>query len=388
MKRLLLPLLLALLSGCSLWPTPATEAGSPPYHQIRWSRELGLGSAGQHLNLQLATDTQSLYAAAWSGEVWSLDPHSGTPHWRQKLSEPLQSGPYRSGSLLLLGTTRGVTALNTAHGEPLWHRPLAGEVNAPITIANPNTFLVRTSNGYLYALDAQGNIRWSYQWPLPTFNLQGESAPVVIGDRIFIGTASGKVLALSLQQGLPLWELNYAESRGRNEIERLVDVDSVAAAQGMLLVSAYQYGTAALTLEDPKPLWSREEYTIRPMTVQGDTLLLADGSGNLFQIDSESGKTLWVQRQLAGRLLTAATWMGDQVVIGDNHGQLHWFKGADGRHEQSLTIGAVSERLLAPPEQSGYNTPFRGNRTLLATPLVVGTTLFALDQRGLLLAVE
>jgi outer membrane protein assembly factor BamB len=46
-----------------------------------------------------------------------------------------------------------------------------------------------------------GEVLWTY-----TSRSRFEASPVVVGDRVFVGTTDGKILALNLQTGEKNWE--------------------------------------------------------------------------------------------------------------------------------------------------------------------------------------
>ncbi len=56
-----------------------------------------------------------------------------------------------------------------------------------------------------------------------------------------------------------LWEISIAQSSGRNEIERLVDIDAKPLLVGSVLyVAAYQSRITALALGTRRILWTRD----------------------------------------------------------------------------------------------------------------------------------
>ncbi|QEP42120.1 hypothetical protein D5085_02590 [Ectothiorhodospiraceae bacterium BW-2] len=392
MRVLLLGVVL-LLNGCLPLPQPQSDP------HIRWSRELGLGGAGQHLQLQSVVEAQQLYLASHHGQVWALNRLNGKLIWQQQLAklalapelQRVNSGPQLLDGRLLLGSDGGLVALAAASGELLWQQALNGTVTSLPVALNRQQLLVRTANGYLYALNSDnGAIAWSYQWPLPPLTLYGEAPPVVVGELILIGTASGKLLALS-HNGLPQWEFDVASSRGRNEIERLIDVDVVTAGEGVVYLSAYQYGTAAIRVDDkPGVLWSRKEFTTEPMLLYNHSLLLSGHDGQLFRLDANNGETLWRQAALAGQRLSAATLISEEeLVVANSEGDLFRLSWQRGELLQRIAGGRLLERLGAVPELGHYNAPFSRKAAIFSAPVAASQGWFyTLDQRGVLLALH
>ncbi|MFO6383031.1 PQQ-binding-like beta-propeller repeat protein, partial [Pseudomonas aeruginosa] len=73
------------------------------------------------------------------------------------------------------------------------------------------------------------------------------------------GLASGKVVAVDVQRGLPIWEQRVAIPQGRSELDRVVDIDGGLLLSGdTLYVVSYQGRAAALDVNSGRLLWQRE----------------------------------------------------------------------------------------------------------------------------------
>ncbi|MEX5695020.1 PQQ-binding-like beta-propeller repeat protein, partial [Pseudomonas syringae] len=80
--------------------------------------------------------------------------------------------------------------------------------------------------------------------------LRGTSAPIVTNRLAVAGLSTGKVVALDISNGVPVWEQRVAIPQGRSELERVVDIDGGLLLSGSTLyVASYQGRIAALDLD-------------------------------------------------------------------------------------------------------------------------------------------
>src|SRR5690606_6924014 len=99
----------------------------------------------------------------------------------------------------------------------------------------------------------------SYESTPAVLTLRGTGAPVVTNQLAVAGLSSGKVIALDVQRGIPVWEQRVAVPQGRSELERMVDIDGgLLLSGGTLYVVTYQGQLAALDLMSGRPLWQRQ----------------------------------------------------------------------------------------------------------------------------------
>lgn len=146
---------------------------------------------------------------------------------------------------------------------------------------------VGTSRGDVWAFDIAGHTQWRTQLDGPV-----ESRPLVVKDRVFVGTLSGAVYALNQVNGKILWKFQgYGAFWGT-----LLEKD------GLLYVLTSLNKLYVLTLENGRLHWSREHENARGYTVRGqsspvlagDRLIYGLSSGQLVCLDaSRRGEILW-----------------------------------------------------------------------------------------------
>ncbi len=366
---------LAGLSACSWFggqepanpPTPLTEFESQATVRELWSKDIGAGPQQNYLRLEPALTRDVLYVTDARGHVQALTLPGGRVLWEISLSLDITSGVGVGEGHVLVATRKGVVvALAQSNGKELWRTQVTSEVLAPPVISN-GVAVVQCVDGRLHALKLEDGQRlWSIERSEPALSLRGTATPVVVSDVVFAGQASGKMLAASLKDGRVIWEIPVAQSQGRSEIERLIDVDSpVLVAGRVLIAAAYQGKIVAVSLDNGRLLWSRDISTYLPLASDGAHVFISDDRGHLQALDLNSGATVWKQEKLQNRRPSAPAVVGAAVAVGDFEGYVHWLSREDGR-------------FLARTRASSY--------PVVTTPLADSPLLYVITQNGKLFA--
>jgi len=361
MKRFLLVVLLTGLGGCSWFGSssnvepPAELVDFKPAMKAQelWSRDIGKGPGERFLRLTPAEQGNTLYVIDRRGRVQALDAGKGDERWRVDLDLDVSAGPGLGDDLVVVATRKGqVVALDRHDGKERWRASVTSEVLAPPAIGD-GVVIVQSVDGRVAAFAAAtGKRLWLFERSEPALSLRGTSTPVVVGDAVLAGFASGKLAALNLSDGRQLWEIPVAEPHGRTEIERLIDVETpVLVTARALIAAAYQGRIVAVSLENGRLLWSREISTYSALSADADNVYVSDARGAVYALDLRSGATVWKQDQLHGRQLSAPMVTGQAVAVGDFDGYIHWLARDDGRFLARTRIASAA--VLVPPLADG-----------------------------------
>ena len=350
-RCLILGLSAAIMVGCSsnkkeLPPAELEKFDAEVELDRIWKRNIGVGQGDLYNNLTPALDGLTLYAADAKGRVVALERETGKEKWEVKLKEPLSGAVGAGGGLVLVGTLDGqVITLDEADGSEKWRAQVSSEVlAAPQT--NGDVVVVQTQDDKLVALDiSNGERRWIYESTLPVLTVRGHSEPVVDVRQVFAGLASGKVVALSAETGIPMWEQRVAQPTGRSELERMVDID------GRLLLDA----------QSGRPLWQHAASSYTGPGAGFGSVYISEADGTVQALDAGSATELWSTEALARRQLTAPVAFSNFVAVGDFEGYLHLLGQTDGRMAGRVRVDGDGLR---------------------AAPLTVGDLLFVYGNSG------
>ena len=339
-----------LMAGCSRNdpinpPTPLQAITPKVTVSPLWSQSIGaMGRKG----LTLVEHEKVVFAAAGNGGVAAVS-LEGSVQWQVKLANPLVSGPAFSevSELLYVGSTRGeVVCLKVKNGEQLWQAQLETEVLA-LTTGSGRVF-ARTADGRLTALDAlAGNKLWVLDHDMPSLSVRGMSAPVRLSNAMLLGWEDGSVEAILQENGERAWEARIALPRGRTDIERMVDVQSVILTDGVRIYAAATNGkVTALDAQSGNPLWTSDTATWVDMALGERSVFVVAEDDTLRALSLDTGRVLWKQEALKYRRVSKAIAWGKWVVVTDMQGVLHLLDAADGSLVGRVD-GAVKEGLAA-----------------------------------------
>lgn len=358
MRLTLIALALLAMAACSKDkeidpPAELTEFSQTLKVDRAWDASLGGEKDPLRLGLSLAVVGERVYAAGRDGDVAAFEVKSGKQLWRSHVKAPLAGGPGAGGELVVVGTSDGqAIAINAADGSTRWKVPVGGEVlSAPAVGAT--SVIVRTVDGRLRALaNADGREQWFYEQPVPKLSLRGTAQPVIVGDVVICGFDNGKVASVSMGDGSLVWEATVAPSRGRTELERLVDIDSAIQVVGNeIYVVGFQGRVAKLALDSGQVWWSRDASSYRGLALDDDNLYFADAAGEVVALRKDNGVELWRQGVLKYRGLSAVAAHGDAVAVADFEGYVHWLDKATGGLAARMATGG--KRVSNPPVVAG-----------------------------------
>ncbi|MCL4121141.1 UNVERIFIED_CONTAM: hypothetical protein GTU68_064288 [Idotea baltica] len=299
----------------------------------QWDRSIGDGQ-GEILNfLTPAIDGKRIFATDDKGLVISMDRFNGDVIWKKELDVPASGGITASYGMILLGTLKGeVIALDATTGEEKWHVKVGGEVLSP-PANNGSVIVVQTTNDYLIALDAAtGSQLWAFTNSPAILTLRGTSAPLATDKLAIAALSSGKVVALDVNRGIPVWEQAVAIPEGRSELDRVVDIDGgLLLSDNKLYVVSYQGNLAELDLNSGEILWKAKASSAVGVAQKAGSVYFSSDNGTLESVDSGSTSTVWRNNSLARRQLSAPALISNYLLVGDFEGYLHVANQSDGK---------------------------------------------------------
>jgi len=349
------------LSGCSTiggWFSSAKPTAKPAdlvdfkssVELVKsWDANVGPGSP---FAFSPDTDGQAVYAAGREGKVVKLDLASGREVWRIDAGQPLSAGVGVGDGVVLVGTPKGMLlAFKSADGTPAWSAKLSAEILTP-PVAAKGVAAARSNDGKVYLLDsASGKQRWSYSRNLPALTLREQGHLLLSDNAVFAGHAGGKLTALALNNGAPLWEVNVALPRGATELERIADVVGPLASDDRLIcAAAFQGRVGCFDQITGNAAWVRDFSALRGAAMDARFVYAADERGDVAAFEKSRGTNPWKQDKLRDRKLSSPVAVADRfVALGDFQGQIHLLNSEDGAFAARLpTDGSPINSVMIP----------------------------------------
>lgn len=341
LKTFTVVLLTALACACTTFfdkdntPKPAKLVYFKPeaYPKMLWYTGINSGVRRDYIKLSLAIDGNNIYAVDKTGYVTANSVNYGRSLWGTATPiDATTGGPAAGDGIVVIASRKGkIIALRELDGKPLWSTEVSSEVLAAPAISN-HVVLIKTIDGKLSAFStSDGRLLWNYEQTEPSLILRAASAPQIRGNFAIIGYANGNLAKLTLREGSLLWLQTVALPEGSFAIQRMVDIDAdPIIVNNRVYVATFQGKIAALDLATGKPIWSNAVSSYAGIAADDKYIFVSDANSQLWAFDAATGSIAWRQTQLEGRNITGPVVVGNQVMVADGKGYLHWMSKQDG----------------------------------------------------------
>ncbi len=346
-----------------------------------WSREIGRGNDRRHrMTADPVGADGRIYTLDVSGTVSALDAKSGRLLWQKKLVPLTERGDEAAGGGLALGDGRlfvttgfaELQALDAADGTVLWKQKLDAVPTGAAMVRGGRVHVV-TRGGTAYALDAKtGRIRWQQQSTDAPAYVAGGAAPADGGRVVILPFGSGEVMAVLPRTGIRLWSSFVAGGRRTEARSVIPDIAADPVVTGGRVHVANQAGRmVALDLKDGAPLWTAPEGTLSQILPVGGALFLVSDENELVRLSARDGSLVWKVplpgRSKKSRFRRRHTVVhygpilaGGRLIVAGSDGLLRLFD-------------PVSGELVATRDIPGGAA---------SRPIVLDGTLFVLSRKG------
>ncbi len=319
------------LIACSSKASKVDKPKKPKFvHQVTWETEWkangGQGLGKIHLGLapEFVTHKSDVWVASvdYMGTVTVVDAYTGKRQWRSRTKVDASSNIGETADAIIFGTQKGeVIALAKEDGKELWRSQVSTEIlSSPA--GRGNNVVVLSIDSRLHGLNATtGEQNWIFDATAPALKLRGGANPMIFEDSVLVGFANGQLGMFNLSNGDVNWVQPVAVSRGRSEIERMVDINGRMGRRGdTAYVATYHGKLAAVDLAQQRFLWTRDLSSYEGLAVGNREVIVTDADSTITAYDRFTGDTLWVQSRLEKRFATTPVIFGDYVVVGDVYG--------------------------------------------------------------------
>jgi outer membrane protein assembly factor BamB len=228
--------------------------------------------------------------------------------WRHKHDRSVVNQVSQAdGRLFACGDASGLAALAPATGEVLWSRPAPGMGDCSVPgLAGGAVYAagsdVWSNTSTMFAYDqASGDLLWSQPLTPSDPNYSLVRSTVVDEDRVYIGMASTRVIALNRVDGTVAWEQVVND--------RWSSMGGISASEGRIYATGWYYhvnqGVSTVVAHDAKTgahLWTaslgEDGVRMPPVAVGGRVHLFTD-TARIVTLDAATGQQL-SSVQLAG----------------------------------------------------------------------------------------
>ncbi|MEQ1517744.1 MAG: outer membrane protein assembly factor BamB [Usitatibacteraceae bacterium] len=294
---------------------PATNAVS-----LAWSANVG--KSGGYLFVPGFGD-KLVYAGSNGGDVYAAE-EGGRTVTRIETKARWAGGVGVGENIVVVASAKGDVLAFDSAGRSIWKANVAGDVLAAPAIVGTKV-IVRTADGRIFALNRiDGKRQWVYQRATPALTLRTNASIVSNRGTLYAGYPGGKVVAIEVEAGKPIWEATISLPRGTTELERVADVAGLPVLDDTRVCAAvYQGRTGCVETLSGNVLWSRDISSPDGVAVDAKNVYVTDTGGNMFALDKTNGATVWKLEKLVRRDPGTPIVVSGKIVVGDKDGLIH-----------------------------------------------------------------
>ena len=340
-RRLLSLMVIAgLMAGCSTLDSLNPFSSSAPKMaalqpfkastevRVLWSAKAG--KAADYI-FTPAVVGNVVYVAGAEGALSRIE--DGRVVWKVKAAPGLSAGVAADAQRVIVATPKGeVLAFAADDGKPLWSARVSSEVLAAPVIGDDGV-AVKSGDNSVFLFDANnGSRKWVYQRATPSLSVRGAGSPVFADRYLFVGFPGGKLVALGLQNGAPVWEGAVALPKGATELDRVADIVASPVVDGrQICAAAFQGRVTCFDMgQGGAMVWSRDISSSNGLALDGRYLFVTDDKGAVYALDRLSGSSLWKQDKLLNRRVSGPVVRRGLVAVADAEGIVHFLSREDG----------------------------------------------------------
>ena len=325
MKKYTLPLfaffLLGALTSCSTIKqyAPQADVAASAKLTAAWIKNLDpvYDSGNLPIGLQSPLINEGIvYAGHNTGFMQAFELETGRLVWSERDGSAYHAGAVAYKDHVIYGTVQGrVISRHGILGTIKYSVDLGASVETRGVIHNGRIFF-QLRNHQVFCLDVEtGKIIWGYKRSVPYLTtLQRASTPVVYKDKVMVGFADGTFAALSIDEGVLLYETKLTTAT------KFVDVDNAAFVYADKVYISPAGGV--LSLIDPntgKILRTSDFATSRAPLLRDDQLLFGTPNGEVILTDKNLNplKTVKISKGTVTSIVPYKSYYAVSTTVGE-----------------------------------------------------------------------
>jgi outer membrane protein assembly factor BamB len=314
----------------------------------------------------LAVDENTAYLA-YGQHIYAINLSNGTEKWRFPAEADAKvsffSNPVltEDGQLLAGSYDFQLYSLNPVNGTVRWLFTRSKDHLIASPLATQELIFQPSSDHFLYALDLQGNFKWSFETPQP---LWAQPATDTSCECVYQAGMDHKVYSLNAQSGAQKWV--------SEDLDGAIVGTPAYGPDGTLYVGTFGSEIIALNAENGKVRWrfSSQGWVWGGPIYHEGVLYFGDLEGVFYAVDASNGSERWRLNPGTGAITGAPAILDgkisfttelDYLYTVDEQGNPAWSKALGGKlHSTPVVSGDVilvtlleSDQLLVALDTEG-----------------------------------
>jgi outer membrane protein assembly factor BamB len=269
---------------------------------------------------------------------------------------------YGAGKLFVATGFGELLAVDPASGHVLWRQRFHAAVSGTPTVEG-NVVYVVTRDSAGWAIDAaNGKVRWQLDGTATATGVPGAASPALGAGFVLLPFPSGELAGVLKPGGAQIWSTTVAGQRLGHGYSALTDITGDPVVAGSRVYVGNATGAVmALDIHSGKQIWTSPEGVMNPVWPVGGSLFLISDQGQLMRLDAATGARIWavqlpyyvpVKKKKNRRDIFpdyGPILAGGRLVVASGDGQILSFDPASGKQLAAVQMpaGAAAEPVVA-----------------------------------------
>ena len=348
-----------------------------------WSVSIGQGSSSNaRLGAAPVIGDNRIYVMNAQAVVRAISPENGATIWQRQLTSPQASGrtlfgggvSFAGGRVYAVNGAGDAAALDAATGEIAWQVRPGGPLRGAPTIAADTVYTVSQDN-QLFALNiANGEQRWTRSGSVEASGVFGVASPAFAQSTVVAGYSSGELTAYRFENGQEVWSDALTRTTVTTSVHALTDIDADPVIdQGRVFAIGQGGRMVAVELNTGQRLWELNAAGIGIPWVAGDWVFVVTDQAQLLAVARATGRVRWISQLQRWR---------DQE---DRRGTITW-RGPVLAGNRLVLVNTLGQIVFASPTDGSVQATLATRAPISLPPVVANDTLYILDDSGRLTA--
>jgi outer membrane protein assembly factor BamB len=352
--------------------------------RLIWSASIGTGDGRKtRITADPVVALGQIYVMDAQSKVTALTTEGATV-WSADLVPDNETGTEASGGGLAYGdgkifVTSGfglLTALDAQTGAVIWQQNMRATGTGSPAYMEGLVYAV-SGDDVAWALDADtGRIQWQLSATPDLSNVLGGPTPVLSQKYVVFAYGAGEFQGAFRKGGLRLWDAQIAGQRPGFVSARVGDITGGPVIVGDRIFTGSHSGrTVALNIANGKRLWTAKDGPLNRVWPAGNSIFMVTDRNELVRINAENGRRIWgktlsffksTRPKRQSRIIAhhGPIIAGGQLIVASDDGFIHFY---------DPVTGAEAGTVALPGGAS-------------SNPVVAGGTLYVVTSNGKLLA--
>jgi outer membrane protein assembly factor BamB len=347
-----------------------------------WSVSIG---AGDNRSARLASAPVvgggRIYTIDTVGAVRAFDPRNGGQVWSSSFGSDISRDSnygggvaYADGRVYATNGNGFVAALDAATGGVAWTVKPGGPLRGAPTVADGSVYVMSQDNQIYSLKTADGTQNWSSAAALEIAGVFGTGSPAVAAGTVVAGFSSGELNAYRYENGRQVWQDALARTSMSTSVAALSDIDADPVIDGGQVFAIGKGGRmVALDINSGQRQWEQNIAGMATPWVAGEWVFVVTDEAKLIALHRNNGKIRWINQ--------LPRWENEKGKKGPI-----FYAGPVLAGDRLIVVSSRGTLINVNPDNGSFQSQTNVGGGISVQPVVAGSTLYILDDRGRLTA--